>query len=294
MYGSADKSAAAVRRHGASRRAAPAARARRRRPSPASGRRSRGPGRARSASRPRRRGRAGRADNPGSAASPPAPCESASAANRCCDMSGLSPVPRIPNRPSTMNGIEAASTTATAAATPGPRPPRGHGRRHDHAGERPSAQGADRHRRGGRVPGKPDRAPGDRGQDREPDRRREPGPPACAAEREQRLSDDARGGEARARATRTSPASAASLVVIAAAPAGAAAGRGARRRLSRRGGVLRAREGDQRLAVHLAPRVPGQRLVDEDPLGHLVILQLPAQSLRSSASSRVWPGEGAT
>ena len=37
-------------------------------------------------------------------------------------MSGLSPVPRIPKRPSTRNGIEAASATTTATATPGAMP----------------------------------------------------------------------------------------------------------------------------------------------------------------------------
>ena len=47
-----------------------------------------------------------------------APSASRSAASRCWDMSGLKLVPRIPKRPSTMNGSEAASSAASATGEP--------------------------------------------------------------------------------------------------------------------------------------------------------------------------------
>ena len=86
-------------------------------------------------------------------------------------MSGLSPVPRIPKRPSTMNGSEAErqrgerdpdrAAQRRPAAEPAPQIERG-----DRRGER------DRDERRGPLARQPNRPPGERAQRGEADRRR--------------------------------------------------------------------------------------------------------------------------
>ncbi len=126
---------------------------------------------------------------------PPAPWASRSAANRCCDMSGLSPVPRIPKRPSTKNGADAATVAASATGIPIAAACRS-------PAMRPGRMPSDAPASAAMATSDATPSPGSRTvpqatarDDAEADRGRQPGPLPPAAEREERLTDDARDGD---------------------------------------------------------------------------------------------------
>ena len=140
-------------------------------------------------------GNAVRAGTPGSSSLPPSPWASRSAANRCCDISGLRPVPRIPKRRSTKNGNEAASRAAPATGRPMRTASRSPSVTSSQERQRGQEEHSDRHQSACSLAGQPHRAPGDRRDHAEPDRRREPRPLAPPADREYPLPDDERGSE---------------------------------------------------------------------------------------------------
>ena len=110
-------------------------------------------------------------------------------------MSGLSPVPRIPKRPSTKNGADAATVAASATGIPiaAALPEPGDAAREN--AERCPRQSGDGDQRRNPLAGEPDRSPGDRREQPEANRGRQPGPLPPTAEREERLTDEARDGD---------------------------------------------------------------------------------------------------